>query len=70
MAVDDFLPSTDSDDWGFRYKRGSTLLVVMGARDEDESREGAYYFVLKGERLRPVHSTVVKKNCENLKPLR
>jgi hypothetical protein len=67
IAADDFLPIEGSASWGFRYKRDSTLLAVVGALDEDESREGAYYFVLKGERLRPVHSTVVKKNCESLR---
>jgi len=63
--ADEFLPSTDSDGWGFRYKRDSRLLVIAGALLSDsESREGAFYFVLKGERLHLIHSTVVSKNCK------
>lgn len=68
LAADDFLPGTGSNGWGFRYERDSNLLVVLGDPDEDESRSGAYYFVLQGERLRLVHTTPVHKNCEKLKP--
>jgi len=68
LAADDFLFGTGSDYWGFRYKNNSSLLVVLGAPDEDESRAGAYYFVLQGERLRLIHATRVTKNCENVKP--
>jgi hypothetical protein len=41
--------------------------VILGDLDEDESREGAFYFVLNDERLRLIHSTLVKKNCENVR---
>ncbi len=68
LAADDFLPGAASEGWGFRYKADSALLIVLGAPDEDESREGAYYFALQGERLRLIHSTRVKKNCKNAKP--
>ncbi len=68
LAADEFLPNTESDGWAFRYKSDSTLLVVVGALDENESRQGAFYFVLKGETLRQVHSTVVRKNSEEVKP--
>jgi hypothetical protein len=67
LAADDFLSNTGSESWGFRYKTGSKLLVLVGTLDEDESREGAFYFVLQNEKLIPIHSTVVKKNCENVK---
>jgi len=67
LAVDDFLPNTESESWGFRYRIGSKLLVLVGTLDEDESREGAFYFVLQSEKLLPIHSTVVTKNCENVK---
>jgi hypothetical protein len=63
--ADDFLPQKDSDGWGFRYKLDSRLLVAVGDLDEDESREGAFYFVLDREKLRSVYSTDVKKNCAN-----
>jgi len=68
LAADDFLPGTGSEGWGFRFKNDSNLLVVIGDPDEDESREGAYYFVLQKEKLRLVHTTHVHKNCENVKP--
>lgn len=44
------------------------MLVVLGAPDEDDSRAGAYYFVLRGEKLRMIHMTRVNKNCESVKP--
>jgi hypothetical protein len=50
--------------------KDSRLLVVLGDLDEDESREGAFYFVLDDERLRLIHSTPVKKNCESLRGTR
>lgn len=68
LDADEFLPNTGSDGWGFRYKSDSSLLVVVGAPDEDESRQGAYYFALQEERLRLIHTTRVSKNCENAKP--
>ncbi len=68
LATDDFLPGTLSEGWGFRFERDSSLLVVLGAPDENESKTGAYYFVLQGEKLRLIHATIPKKNCENAKP--
>jgi hypothetical protein len=68
LAADDFLRGTKSDDWGFRYKNDSSLLVVLGAPNEDESKAGAYYFILQGERLRLIHTTRVVKKCEDVKP--
>jgi len=63
--TDEFLPNTDSDGWGFRHKADSKLLVVTGALlSETESKEGAFYFVLKDEQLRLIYSTVVRKDCK------
>jgi hypothetical protein len=50
-----------------RFNAASRLLVVIGDLDEDESREGAFYFVLEREKLRLVHTTKVKKDCEALR---
>jgi hypothetical protein len=58
------------DYWLLGFTKDSRLLVVLGDLDEDESREGAFYFVLNHERLRLIHSTPVKKNCENLRDKR
>ena len=70
FVADDFLAQgTSEDNSGLvRYRPTSRLLVVIGDLDEDESREGAFYFVLEKERLRPVYSTRVNKDCESLKP--
>jgi len=68
LAADDFLAGAPSDGWGFRFMRNSSLLVVLGAPDEDESKTGAYYFVLQDEKLHLIHTTIPTKNCENTKP--
>ena len=65
LDADDFLPGTLSDGWGFRYKIDSSLLVVLGTPDEDESRAGAYYFALQGDELHLVHTTsAIKRHCD------
>jgi hypothetical protein len=68
LEAEDFLPNAGGESWGLRFKTGSKLLVLVGTLDEDESREGAFYFVLQNEKLLPIYSTVVKKHCENTKP--
>jgi hypothetical protein len=60
-------PASQSDDSAFGFRKDSRLLVILGDLNEDENREGAFYFVLEGERLRLIHSTLVKRNCENLR---
>lgn len=60
-------PDSQSGDDVFGFRKDSSLIVILGDLDEDESREGAFYFVLDGEHLRPIYSTVVKKDCENLR---
>jgi hypothetical protein len=64
LAADDFLPDTASNGWGFRFKKDSALMVVVGTPDENKSRSGAYYFVLRDETLRLIHTTRITKNCE------
>jgi hypothetical protein len=61
------IPDSQSEDGVLGFRKDSRLLVILGDLDEDESREGAFYFVLDHERLRLVHSTVVEKNCEHLR---
>jgi len=63
-------PESQKNYWLLGFTKDSRLLVVLGDLDEDESREGAFYFVLDHERLRSIHSTPVKKNCENLRDRR
>lgn len=45
-AVDDFLPGTASDGWGFRFHKDSASLVVVGAPDENEPRSEMKGYVL------------------------
>jgi hypothetical protein len=70
LYADEFLPNTESDGWGFRHRSDSKLLVLAGAllhENKNDSKEGAFYFVLKGEKLHLIHSTPVRKNCGGLK---
>ena len=54
--ADEFLPNTDSDGWGF-HKEGQQLRWGhwCSPLEDSGSREGAFYFVLRGERLRLIH---------------
>lgn len=65
LYADDFLPSTDSEGWGFRHRKDSRLLVLVGTINEDEAREGAFYYVLTHDRLVMLHETIAARNtCE------
>jgi hypothetical protein len=64
LYADEFLPNTESDGWGFRHKSDSKLLVVAGALlSANDSKEGAFYFVLNDEKLHLMHATLVRKAC-------
>jgi hypothetical protein len=64
LGADDFLPESDSREWGFRYKKNSHLLVLVGTMNEDESMEGAFYYLLRTEKLVLVHKTLAeRKTC-------
>jgi hypothetical protein len=60
-------PDSQSGDEVFGFRKDSKLLVILGDLNEDEGREGAFYFVLDDERLSLIHSTLVKKDCESLR---
>jgi hypothetical protein len=62
FAADDFLPRANSGTVSFRFRKDSRLLVIVGAINEDDSKEGAYYYVLKGEKLRLIHKTIAARN--------
>ncbi len=62
FGADDFLPQTDSEDWGFRFKKDSRLLVLVGTLNENDSKQGAFYYVLNGEQLELVHKTIAERN--------
>ena len=44
FADEEFVSNPKRDYWGFDFRRDSRLLVVIGGLDEDEEREGAFYF--------------------------
>lgn len=59
------LPESQSEYSALGFRKDSRLIVVLGDLDEDENREGAFYLTLEHERLRLIHSTRVKKDCED-----
>jgi hypothetical protein len=61
LHADDFEPHTNSKYWGLRFKLDSKLLIVVGAINEDEKREGAFYYLLENEKLKPIFSILTKK---------
>lgn len=63
----DVLPRSQREAGLFGFRKDSRLLMVLGDLDEDESREGAFYFVLDNERLRKIYFTLVTKDCESLR---
>jgi hypothetical protein len=64
FGVEGFLPdAAASGAWGFRFKKDSRLLVIIGAPNEDDVRHGAFYFVLNNDKLVLEHTTAVKKTC-------
>jgi len=61
-----FCPTRKAIRGAFRFKKNSQLLVLLGAINEDESQEGAFYFLLKAEKLELVHNTLAKrKSCQD-----
>jgi hypothetical protein len=60
------IPGSQSVYTAFGYRRDSRLLVVLGDLNERDRAEGAYYFILENERLRLIHATSVRKNCETV----
>jgi len=64
--ADDFEKEGYGPFWGLRYKIDSRLLVVVGMLDEDEKREGAFYYVLEKGKLKRLYDVRVKKDdCDD-----
>jgi len=63
LDADDFLKQGYHQFWGARYRKDSALLVLVGMINEDETKEGAFYYVLRDGKLKLVHKTFVKKKC-------
>ena len=61
---DDFESEAKTGYWGLRFRLDSKLLVLVGAINEDEKKEGASYYLLEDGRLRLLYSVLVnKRNC-------
>lgn len=64
------LPKADPEYSLLAFRKDSNLLAVFGDLDEDERREGAFYLLLEHDHLRLIHSTRVRKDCEDLRDQR
>jgi hypothetical protein len=63
LAADDFEKEAGSGGFGgLRYRIDSRLLIVVGMLDEDEKREGAYYYLIEKEQLKRIYSINVEKD--------
>ena len=52
--------------WGVKFKIDSRLLIAIGTLDEDDKREGAFYYLLQGGKLKRIFSVnVQKENCDD-----
>lgn len=64
--ADDFEKEGSGSFWGLRYKTESRLLVVVGMLDEDENKEGAFYYLLEKGKLKRIYEVRVKKDdCDD-----
>lgn len=61
FEVASFLPRTDSEAGLLRFRKDSRLIVLLGALNENDSKEGAFYYVLKGQKLELVHETIASR---------
>ena len=62
--ADEFLKEGYHDVWGFRYKLSSNLLVLVGTINEDNSRQGAFYYALSGNVFKLIHTTSFHTKCK------
>ncbi len=60
FAAEDFLPNVDNTFGGFRFRKNSRLFVLVGSLNEDDSKQGAFYYIVKGEKLQLIHKTIAK----------
>jgi hypothetical protein len=66
VKADDFEQAGASPSRMLRYKIDSRLLIVVGAINEGEGKEGAFYYLLQGGKLKRIFSVNVKKeNCSS-----
>jgi hypothetical protein len=63
LETDGFLGDANTGYWGLRFRSDSRLIVLVGAVNEDEKREGAFYYMIENDRLTPVFSTTLEKRA-------
>lgn len=61
LNANDFQVKASTGYWGLRFMLNSRLLILVGAINEDEERQGAFYYVIEGDQLKAVFSVPVKK---------
>ena len=62
FEADGFDKAGAGDFNALRFKIDSELLIVIGALDEGEKGEGAFYYLLQGGKLKRIFSVHVKKD--------
>lgn len=68
LEADEFEAEAGGHFWGLRYRLDSRLFIVLGTLDEDETREGAFYYLLEKEKLKRIFSVnVLKNDCKDRK---
>jgi hypothetical protein len=61
--ADEFLAEASHGEWGYRYQRSSNLLVLIGALNEADSRQGAFYYVFANNKFELIHETLFHPRC-------
>jgi hypothetical protein len=65
VKADDFEQAGASPSRMLRYKIDSRMLIVVGAINGAQGGEGAFYYLLKGGKLKRIFAVAVKKeNCD------
>jgi hypothetical protein len=64
MDDGEFLREAFHDSWALRYKLNSNLLVLVGAVNEDDSKEGAFYYVFTKDAFKLIHKTLFHSKCK------
>ena len=64
LMADDFEPHANMEYYCLRFMPDSKLMIVLGTINEDEKREGAFYYVFDNEKLKLIFSVLThKRHC-------
>jgi len=59
-----FLSEGTQDSWGYRHKLSSNLLVLVGTINEDDSKQGAFYYAFSDNKFKLIHQTLFRPKCK------